>query len=120
MVATQYLGLSLHKLLHLCLFFGRFHPAVNLAQAELRKSLLQRLITFFQILQVHLFALLDQREDDINLSAQINLPADALVETGQLIIKLMQCLNRFSARRQLRLSRSRRDRHRWSSPGFAG
>ena len=98
---NENLGLSLHKLLHLCLFFGRFHPAVNLAQMELRKSLLQRLITFFQILQVHLLALLDQRENNIDLSAQINLPADALIETGELIVKLMQRLNRFSARRQL-------------------
>ena len=73
---------------------------MNLAQLEFRKRLFQRLVAFFQVLQVALLALLDEREDDIYLSAEINLMADALVEAGELGIKLMQGLYRFSARWQ--------------------
>lgn len=50
---------------------------MNLAQPEFRKRLFQRLVAFFQVLQVALLALLDEREDDIYLSAEINLMADA-------------------------------------------
>ena len=60
-----------------------------LAQSELRECLFQRFVTFFQVLQVALLAFLDQRKDDIYLSAEINLAADALIETGELGIKLM-------------------------------
>ncbi len=73
---------------------------MNLAQLEFRERLFQRLVTFFQVLQVALLALLDEREDDIYLSAEINLVADALVEAGELGIKLMQGLYRLSARWQ--------------------
>ena len=74
---------------------------MNLAEAEFRKGLLQRLITFLQILQVHLLTLLDEREDDVNLSAQLYLATDALVETRQLVVELMQGSYGLSARRQL-------------------
>ena len=74
---------------------------MNLAEAEFRKGLLQRLITFLQILQVHLLTLLDEREDDVNLSAQLYLVTDALVETRQLVVELMKGSYGLSAWRQL-------------------
>ena len=97
---NENLRLTLHKLLHLYLLFGRFHLSVYLTQFEFRECLFQRFVTFFQVLQVALLAFLDQRKDDIYLSAEINLAADALIETGELGIKLMQRLYRFSARWQ--------------------
>ena len=97
---NENLCFALHKLLHLCLLLGRFHLAMNLTQFEFRECLFQRFVTFFQVLQVALLAFLDQRKDDIYLSAEINLAADALIETGELGIKLMQRLYRFSARWQ--------------------
>ena len=86
---NENLCFALYKLLHLYLLFSRFHLAMNLTQFEFRECLFQRFVTFFQVLQVALFTFFDQRKDDIYLSAEINLAADALIEASELGIKLM-------------------------------
>ena len=62
---------------------------MNLAQLEFRKRLFQRLVAFFQVLQVALLALLDDGEDDIGLASLLDLLADPLVERGELVVIFM-------------------------------
>ena len=97
---NENLGLSLGEMLHFLLLFSRLHLSMYLAESELREGFLQRLESLFEILQVTLLALLDEGEDDIHLSAKVDLATDALVEARQLVIKLMERLNRLSARWQ--------------------
>ena len=74
------LCLAAYELLHLLLFVLGLHFAVHLTQAEFRESLTQHFEALLQVLQVDLFTLLDEREDDIHLSPLIDLLTDAVVE----------------------------------------
>ena len=97
----EYLSLTAYKLLHLGILLLRLHPAMHLADAELGEDVAQRCIALFQILEVALLALGDERIDDIYLSSETYLLAYAVVERCHLIVKLVYGLHRFASRRQL-------------------
>ena len=94
---NEYLCVAIDEFLHLCLLVGGLHLAVHFREAEFREHLPQHLIAVFQVLEVYLLALLYQGEDDIYLSALMNLPADAVVERRQRAVKDVLCHHGLSA-----------------------
>ena len=74
---------------------------MHLTELEFGEHLQQRLEPLLEVLQVDVLTLLDQREHDIHLSALVDLLADALVQTGCLIVVFMECYHWLPARRQL-------------------
>ena len=73
---------------------------MHLAEVVVGEGFLESLEAFFQIFQIALLALFDEREYDVDLSPHVDLASDALIERGQLGVELMQRLYGFSARRQ--------------------
>ena len=67
------LRLVAKKTLHLFLLLRRFHLAMHLADAAVRKSFTDMQVPFFQVFDVHLFALLNQRIDDVDLPSLLDL-----------------------------------------------
>ena len=76
----EHLRLAADETLHLEFLLLRLHMPMDLAHAELGESLTERLESVLEILQVDFLALLDKREDAVDLSALTDLPADAFVE----------------------------------------
>ena len=76
------LCLATDKLTHLLLLVGRFHLAVNLAQAKFWEHLFKHFEAIFKVFKVYLLALFYEWEDDIHLTSLVNLFADAVVERG--------------------------------------
>ena len=73
---------------------------MNLAELKLGEYLAQARIALLEVLQVELGALLDERKHDVNLSSLVDLLSDAVVETGRLVVILVQGDDGLAARRQ--------------------
>ena len=72
-----------------------------LAQAKLGEDALHGLVAIFQILEVYLLALADERIDDVNLPPELYLLAYAVVERCRLVVILVKGLYGLASRRQL-------------------
>ena len=95
------LGFVSQETLHFFLFLGRFHLTVHLADLVFWELLTDVHVTLFQVLDVHLFALLYQRIHDVYLTSFLNLFPHEFVHAFPTVVKLMNGLNRLSAGRQL-------------------
>ena len=96
----HYLCLTGYEQLHLSILFSRFHLSMHLANPTLGKLFTNMQIPFFKILQVNLFAFLNQRVDNIDLPAFGNLLVHGLIQAYPTAIKLMKSDNRFTSGRQ--------------------
>jgi len=97
---NHYLCFSTDKTLHFCILIRRFHLPMHLTDFIIRKFITDGCISFLQILDVNLFAFLDQRINNIYLPTFINLLTNAFIKAFPPIIKLMDGLNRLTPRRQ--------------------
>ena len=94
------LGFTTNETLHLSILLRRFHLTMHLADLAIGKFRTNQFIPLFQILDIHFFTLLYQRINNIDLPPFFYLFANGSIKTGTAIVKLMDSLDGFTARRQ--------------------
>ena len=74
---------------------------MHLADLVFRERLANMQVTFFQVLDVHLLAFLNEGIDNIHLTSLLYLLPDKGIKGGTAVIELMNGLNRFASGRKL-------------------
>ena len=91
-------SLAAGKPLHLSIFVGRFHLAMHLTDLAVREIAANLSITILEVLEVHLFALLNQGIDNINLTPLIHLHLYFLVDAVTVIVEHVDGVDGFTTR----------------------
>lgn len=77
---NEYVGLMSGEALHLCIFVGRLHLAVDFADLVVGEGSGDFFKACLEVFQVHLFCLFDEGIDDVDLSAEAELTMDEVVD----------------------------------------
>ena len=82
------------------ILLGWFHFTMHFTNRAFRKLFQNMLVPFFKILQINLFALFNQRIDNINLASFVDLLTHRTIHAFPAIVELMDGSNRFSSGRK--------------------